>query len=88
MKRNGHLNVDYRIRSMLVVRDDNLEPMFNVLCYGMPHQELTTVDMSEDDNRSGGTRVMRRLAFRGIDTTLLNVNVFDTSRVTDTYEDM
>lgn len=73
--------LDYRTRSYAMVRDMNLEPVFIMLCYGMSHSELATVGGPD----GGGQQLRRRLEARGLDKGQLNVSVFDTGPVNDTF---
>jgi hypothetical protein len=37
--------IDYRVRSVAIVRDDEMRPAFQVICYGLSHSDLASVAM-------------------------------------------
>jgi hypothetical protein len=81
--------IDYRVRSVAIVRDDEMRPAFQVICYGLSHSDLASVAMpgADEPNMSGGARLRRRLDARGIDTEAYRINVFDTGPLKDEWTD-
>jgi len=75
--------LDFRTRSVALIRDENFEPRFEVVCYGMSHRQLATV--AEEDG--GGAQLERRLRARGIDTDRFRANLFETSTIRDEFRD-
>ena len=74
--KKARYDINFRVRSAVLIRDMDMTPQFEVLCYGWTHSDLATVDLGGDG--SGGTQVARRLEARGIDMDRLTMTVFDT----------
>jgi hypothetical protein len=74
----GNYDIDFRTRSVAFVRDMRGQVRFQVVCYGMPHAELSSVN-PDNPELSGGTRLARRLERRGVSTDHLSLSVGDTA---------
>lgn len=83
-------SVNYTVASVATVRHiDYPERCFDVVCYGLSHSELCSVDagpapgpVPEDYvDMGGGARLRRALERRGIDTEVWRGNLFETSKL-------